>query len=114
MAKSPTLTTILSGFYSAQALNGNFEDIADAFENTLSLDGSSPNSMEADLDMDGNAILNAVIELTAYTVAGLPTAVGATGQVVYVSNGDAGSPCLGVSNGTSWLRVALGAAVSAS
>lgn len=32
--------------------------------------------------------------------------------VVYCTNGNAGSPCLAVSNGTSWLRIALGAAVS--
>lgn len=36
------------------------------------------------------------------------------GAVVYCSNGAAGSPCLAVSNGTSWLRVTLGAAVAAS
>jgi hypothetical protein len=34
------------------------------------------------------------------------------GAVVYCSNGNTGSPCLAVSNGTSWLRVALGAAVA--
>jgi hypothetical protein len=32
---------------------------------------------------------------------------------VYCTNGNGGVPCLAVSNGTSWLRVALGAAISA-
>lgn len=32
--------------------------------------------------------------------------------VVWCSNGDAGSPCLAVSNGTNWLRIALGATVA--
>jgi hypothetical protein len=47
-----------------------------------------------------------------YTVAGAPAA-GTAGRVIYVSNGDAGSPCLAVDNGANWLRVALGAAISA-
>ena len=33
--------------------------------------------------------------------------------VVYCSNGNTGSPCLAVSNGTNWLRIAFGAAVAA-
>lgn len=35
------------------------------------------------------------------------------GDVVFVTNGAGGSPCLAVYNGTSWLRIALGAAISA-
>ncbi len=59
MAKKPNITTIASGYYSRQALNSNFEDLRDAFDNTLSLDGSTPNAMGADLDMNNNDILNA-------------------------------------------------------
>jgi len=55
-----------------------------------------------------------LLRLGSFAVAGLPTASNYTGHIVYVTNGDAGSPCLAVSNGTSWLRVALGSAVSAS
>lgn len=54
------------------------------------------------------------VQLPTYTVAGLPAASTNARRVVYCSNGDAGSPCLAVSNGTNWLRVALGAAVAAS
>ena len=114
MAKTPTLADITTGYYSTQALNTNFDNIITSFENTLSLDGSTPNTMAADLDLDGNALLNGRVGLKSYTVAGLPTAVGKTGQVVYVSNGDSGSACIAVSNNTSWLRIALGAAVSGS
>lgn len=39
-------------------INLNNQRIEDAFENTLSLDGSVPNSMEADLDMNSNQIIN--------------------------------------------------------
>ena len=59
MAKKPTVTTISSGYASTTTLNSNFEALRDGFDNTLSLDGSTPNAMGADLDMDGNDILNA-------------------------------------------------------
>ena len=59
MAKKPTVTTVASGYYGRQALNDNFEALRDAFDNTLSRDGSTPNAMGADLDMNSNDILNA-------------------------------------------------------
>lgn len=59
MAKKPDITTIASGYYSRQALNTNFTNLQDGFDNTLSLDGSTPNSMGADFDVNGNNILNA-------------------------------------------------------
>jgi len=58
MAKKPPITTIASGYYSRTALNTNFENLRDQFDNTLSLDGSTPNAMQADLDMNSNDILN--------------------------------------------------------
>tara|TARA_Y100001951_G_C11266109_1_gene255643 strand:- start:791 stop:1081 length:291 start_codon:yes stop_codon:yes gene_type:complete len=36
------------------------------------------------------------------------------GQLAYVTDGNGGSPCLAVHNGTSWLRVTLGAAIASS
>jgi hypothetical protein len=59
MAKKPSITTISSGYASTTTLNANFEALKEAFDNTLSLDGSTPNSMNADLDMNSNDILNA-------------------------------------------------------
>lgn len=53
-----SLNTIGSRYGSIDALNDNFDAIEAAFENTLSLDGTSPNAMEADLDMNSNNILN--------------------------------------------------------
>lgn len=35
-----------------------------------------------------------------------------TNSVLYCTNGDSGSPCLAVSNGTAWKRIALGATIS--
>ena len=36
------------------------------------------------------------------------------GQLAFVTDGAAGTPCLAVHNGTSWLRVTLGAAIASS
>lgn len=58
MAKTPTVNTITSGYASQTQLNENFTNIRTAFENTLSLDGSTPNAMAADLDLNDNDILN--------------------------------------------------------
>lgn len=58
MAKKPTLDTIESGYQSTASLNSNFTALRDAFDNTLSLDGSTPNAMNAALDLNNNNILN--------------------------------------------------------
>jgi hypothetical protein len=54
-----TLNTIGSRYGSIDALNDNSDLVETAFENTLSRDGTGPNNMESDLDMDSNSILNA-------------------------------------------------------
>ncbi len=59
MAKQPNIKTINSGYTSTDTLNQNFSALQQAFENTLSLDGSLPNSMKADLDLNGQDIVNA-------------------------------------------------------
>lgn len=53
-----------------------------------------------------------LIELTVAELAAYPAAAWKNGVVV-CSNGNAGARCLAVSDGSNWLRVALGAAVSA-
>lgn len=58
MAKRPTLTDITSGFASSTALNLNNTEIEAAFDNTVSRDGSSPNFMLADFDLNSNKLLN--------------------------------------------------------
>jgi len=59
MAKQPNLINITSGYASNTALNSNFAALREALLNTLSRDGSTPNAMNADLDMNGNEIVNA-------------------------------------------------------
>lgn len=46
-----------------------------------------------------------------YTVATLPSN-GTAGRIVYVTDGDGGNPCMAVDNGTNWVRVNMGSAVS--
>lgn len=58
MTKKPDITTVTSGYQANTALNQNFTNVRDQFDNVLSLDGSTPNSMLADFDMNGNRILN--------------------------------------------------------
>jgi len=60
MAKKPGVTTIASGYYSRAALNANFEALNNAFDNTISRDGSTPNSIGGDLDLNGNEIINGI------------------------------------------------------
>jgi hypothetical protein len=72
MAKKPTITTVSSGYQSTTTINDNFQNLRNAFDNTLSLDGSTPNAMQADLDMNSNDILNAnLITTNEISVDGL-------------------------------------------
>mgnify|MGYP006148887509 FL=1 len=59
MAKKPTIINIESGFASTITLNSNFEQTKNAFDNTLSLDGSTPNAMLGALDLNNNDVMNA-------------------------------------------------------
>jgi hypothetical protein len=60
------------------------------------------------------AISGQSLKLPSYTVAQAGNiATPAAGEVIYVSNGDAGAPSLAVYDGVSWKRVALGATISA-
>lgn len=58
MAKKPTLSDVGNILTSATTINNNNDAIEEAFENTLSLDGSSPNQMGADIDLNGNDLIN--------------------------------------------------------
>jgi hypothetical protein len=53
-----------------------------------------------------------ILKPESYTVATVPSAAAFPAHAIHVSNGNSGAPCLAVSNGTDWLRIALGAAVS--
>lgn len=71
MAKRPTVSTITSGHASAVTLNAALQAIVAAFDNTVSRDGSSPNTMSADLDMNNQDILNvASIQASQFNIGG--------------------------------------------
>lgn len=54
------------------------------------------------------------LKVPSYTVAGAPSAATAgAGAAIYVTDGDAGSACLAVSDGSDWKVVALGVTISA-
>lgn len=50
--------TLANGASARQALNDNFQKIEDELDKVLYRDGSTPNSMEADLDMNSHRVLN--------------------------------------------------------
>jgi hypothetical protein len=65
------LNNIVSGYASSTAYNVNNALIETALENTLSRDGTTPNQMEADFDLNGNDILNGgIINATDIVIAG--------------------------------------------
>lgn len=53
-----TPEVLQSGYLSSEVINSNFNAIAAILETLLSRDGTLPNSMEADLDLNGHTILN--------------------------------------------------------
>lgn len=56
-------------FQSIGRYNTNIDKIEEAFENTLSRDGTGPNMMEADLDMNSNRVYNLPLPLNASEAA---------------------------------------------
>jgi hypothetical protein len=59
MAKKAVLNPIHNTTNNIAAINTELNKVNDQFDNTISRDGSTPNSMNADLDMNSNDILNA-------------------------------------------------------
>lgn len=56
---------------------------------------------------------SANVQLPVYTVSQANSLSGiSAGQIIYVSNGDTGSPCLAVYSAGAWKRVSLGATIS--
>lgn len=81
-----TLDSVTSGYASNTLLNANFSAIEAALENTVSRDGTTPNNLTADLDMNSNLLINLgtpISELDAATKGYVDTKVSvATGIAV--------------------------------
>ena len=58
MPKLTTLSSITSGYLSNEQIDSNFSKITTAFNNTISRDGSTPNTMTTNFDMNGQRIIN--------------------------------------------------------
>lgn len=76
MSKRPDTTDLTTLSNAISSLNENFDNIEEAFDNTLSRDGSTPNYMEADFDLNSNNILNVgKIDVQSITIDGSPVSV---------------------------------------
>lgn len=111
MAKLTTtdITNITGAEETAIAtINANFAAIETAMENTLSRDGTTPNTLSADLDVNSKNLLNVNnINATTVTIGGNPiTTAGfskgdaATVTVGTVTTGAAGSNAIVTNSGT--------------
>jgi hypothetical protein len=58
MAKKADIVSITGASGNHVPINANFEAINTKLDNTLSLDGSVPNTLNADLDLNNNRLLN--------------------------------------------------------
>lgn len=58
MSKVEPLTPINASYTGISKLNEHLDKIEAAFENTLSRDGSTPNQMDANIDLNDNQIIN--------------------------------------------------------
>ena len=80
---------------------------------TISVDNTSV------MQVTTNNIINIsdahCLQLPSYTVTQANSLSNVSeGQIIFVSNGDSGSPCLAVYDGSNWKRVSLGSAISTS
>jgi len=104
LAKKPTITTVATGYQATDTINSNTVALRDAFDNTLSLDGSTPNAMEADLDLNNNDLLNVnrlYVNNIIYGNVPLPIANGGTGaSTASAARDNLGLGTLATQNGT--------------
>lgn len=73
-----------SGFADTASLNSNFAQLETLSDLWLSRDGTAPNSMAADIDMDNFSIMNAnVIQAKSFQVLDAAGSIGAASNVTY-------------------------------
>lgn len=65
-------------------INANNALIEAALENTLSRDGTSPNNMTADLDLDGNTVINSDAATGTFTTADSKTVTVVDGVITSI------------------------------
>ncbi len=91
MGTKVSVSSITSQLGNKALFNSNFSTLADAFDNVLSLDGTSPNQMSANIDMNSNKVINLatpvdpndaarLADVSAVVAAGLPDQTGNSGK----------------------------------
>jgi hypothetical protein len=63
--------------------------------------------------VDGVVNIRDILRLQPNTVSELTALTSTAGDVAYCSNGAGGSPCVAFYNGTNWVRISVGATISA-
>lgn len=76
-----TLSNITSGYLPITTVNANWDLIETALENTLSRDGTSPNTMGASLDMNSHQILNITDAVNNQDVPSYAQLIGAVSAI---------------------------------
>ena len=101
------LTNVINGLNTSNGACG-----LDANVTTTHLDSDSDLTITPATEI---VKINNVVQLEPRTVAQLNALSGkAEGQIAYCSNGDGGSKCLAVYDGSNWKRIALGTTIAAS
>lgn len=103
------LTSLANQTSAINTINTNNQRIEDAFDNTISRDGSSPNTMQADLDMNGFRIINHAYPLVATDIA----LIGAVADYIAQAAASAAAAAVSEANAASSETNANGAAISA-
>lgn len=88
-----TLTDVTSGYSSATVINANNDRLETALDNTLSRDGSTPNAMGANIDLNSNRVINLGSPQGANDAArwvDVTAAVDVTGVVAPSQSGNSG------------------------
>jgi len=97
----------------ADSTSGTTQINATPTEITMEVAGQDVVSIPTNKTVDLTAARS--LKLPVYTVAAASAiALPQAGETIYVSNGNSGTPCLAVYDGTSWKRVTLGSTISAS
>jgi hypothetical protein len=116
--QSPSVAYSISGNVITFAEIPQSTDIIDVrFITTLTTINSITNSAGVGLTVNESGVVNIAtghsLQLPTYTITSANALANKSpGQLIYVSNGDSGNPCLAVYSGGAWKRVSLGATIS--
>lgn len=118
MSKIESLTSITTGYNSQQQVNSNFDKITTAFTNTLSRDGSSPNTLLANMDLNGYKVTNlgtptANSDAVTKSYVDDNTSAGGIAQAAASATASAASATAAATSATSAATQATNAATSA-